>query len=113
MSRRDLRMPFTKWVDTHVRSRRALRLQAIMMLLGVTGALSSYDIQEGIARAGVPVPARTEQRAHTTHMRASIDTIQRDLKLLVEQGYVRCIYPPLESARYEIPSDTLVGDADG
>ena len=107
MSSRDRRMSFTKWVDTHVHGRRAPRLQAIVMLLWVTGPLSSYDIQESIARAGVPVPARAGAPAHTMYMRATIDTIQRDLKLLVEQGYVRCTYPPLESARYEIPSGTL------
>ena len=102
MSCRDLRMPFTKWVDTQVHYLRASRLQAIMMLLHATGPLISYDIQTGIARARRP--ARMHARAR---MSVTIDTIQRDLKLLVKQGYVRCTYPPLESARYGIPTDTL------
>jgi DeoR/GlpR family transcriptional regulator of sugar metabolism len=40
-------------------------------------------------------------------MRVTIDTIQRDLKLLDECGYLQRSYPPLVDARYGLPVDSL------
>ena len=80
------RMPFTKWVDTHVHYQRAPRLTAIMMYLEAFGPKLSRDIQEHIARAGahtdVPAGAR---------MRVTIDTVQRDLALLIRMGYLEAV----------------------
>jgi hypothetical protein len=75
-------MPFIKWVDTHVHYQRAPRLQAIMLLLKGTGPLTSHDVQARLARAGVLAGAR---------MRVTIDTVQRDLKLLVYEGYLEAV----------------------
>lgn len=95
-------MEFAKWVDTHVHYLRAPRLQAIMTLLEHVGPLTCYDVQERIASASRPARMHASAR-----MRVSIDTIQRDLKLLTDQRYVQCTYPPLESARYGLPASTL------
>jgi len=73
-------MPFRIWVDTHVHWQRAPRLQAIHTLLDAVGPLTSSDIQERLARASAPAGAR---------MRVTIDTVQRDLTLLIREGYVQ------------------------
>lgn len=77
-------MPFAKWVDTHVHYQRAPRLQAIMMYLEAFGPKISHNIQEHLTHAGVRagVPAGTR-------MRVTIDTVQRDLMLLIRAGYLQ------------------------
>ncbi len=112
MSRRDRRMPFAKWVDTHVHYLRAPRLQAIMTLLA-SGPRTSRVVQERLARASRP----THMHA-SAGLRVTIDTIQRDLKLLVTQGYLQTVdwgdrYEwgggrHLIIWRYKISTDTLV-----
>lgn len=86
MSRRDRRMPFTKWVATHVHYQRAPRLQAIMMYLEAFGPQLSRNIRDHLALAStladVPVGVR---------MRVTLDTIQRDLMLLIRAGYVEMV----------------------
>ena len=88
MSRRDRRMPFAKWVDTHVHYLRAPRLQAIMILLEERGAQTSRVVRELLDRERTRLRART--RAHpSAYMSVTIATIQRDLALLIERGYLR------------------------
>ena len=112
MSSRDRRMPFAKWIDTHVHYLRAPRLQAIMTMLQVRGPLTSHTVQERLTWAARPARMHASARMHVT-----IDTIQRDLKMLVDLGYLRRVDCGdrwewgggrlLRIWRYELPTDTL------
>jgi hypothetical protein len=79
-------MPFTKWVDTHVHYQRAPRLTAIMMYLEAFGPQLSRNIQAHLARVSVLAGAPTGAR-----MRVTIDTVQRDLALLIRMGYLEAV----------------------
>ncbi len=88
MSRRDQRMPFAKWVDTHVHYLRAPRLQAIMTLLEERGAQTSRVLRELLACERTRLRALTQ--AHpSARMGVTIDTVQGDLALLIERGYLQ------------------------
>lgn len=80
MSRR--RMSFAMWVATHVHYLRAPRLQVLMTYLEAFGPKLSRDIQEHLARPRLPAPPAGAR------MRVTIDTIQRDLALLLHWGFI-------------------------
>lgn len=84
----DRHMPFAKWVDTHVHYLRAPRLQAIMILLEEHGAQTSRVVHELLSADRTRLRART--RAHASaRICVAIDTIQRDLALLINLSYLR------------------------
>ena len=91
MSRRiQRRMPFGKWVDTHVHYLRAPRLQAIMILLEEHGAQTSRALRELLSADRPRLRART--RAHpSARMCVATPTVQRDLAMLIDLGYLRRI----------------------
>lgn len=88
MTHHDWLLPFSVWVQTHVSWKRAPRLQGLYALLEETGPLSADDLQGLLAREGAG-------------MRVTIDTIQRDLKLLAEKGYIRRVADSGRSAIWD------------
>jgi len=67
-------LPFDVWVRTGVAEGRGIRLQMLHTMLAAIGPMFPSELREKLARAGKPV---------------TIDTVQRDLGLLLKLGYVQ------------------------
>jgi len=67
-------LPFDVWARTGVAEGRGIRLQMLHTMLAAIGPMFPSELREKLARAGKPV---------------TIDTVQRDLKRLEDEGYVQ------------------------
>lgn len=90
----DRPIPFDVWVRTGVAEGRGIRLAMLHTMLAAIGPMFPSELREKLARAGKPV---------------TIDTIQRDLFLLLKLGYVQKSGHRHWSAgtRYTLPQDSL------
>lgn len=87
-------MRFSIWVRTAVAENRGDRMRQMHLMLEAIGPLFPTELQEKLARAGA---------------RVTIDTVQRDLKLLEEKGYVQKTGHRYwrDGWRYTLPTDSL------